>query len=339
MKERNSLLDLLKWFAILLVVIWHSIQYTQNTDFDNNFLFRIIYSFHMPLFMFISGWLSYETFDGSIHKLYKRFYWLIVPFFSWFIISFLFTCFLSLLKGDIFPNFLFSFKKLLISPDVGLWFLLVLFLNYFILFLSSKISPKREELVVFIIYLALNIFLHFTKLNYLGIGLVCWHLLFYLFGYVVNKYRITVKMGWNIWAKMALIIYPVLVVFWYRNEPPIFLKDIDIGSFGWWMLNSTYKILVPISGIVFFYTFFEWFVQFQFMFKESLLKLGKLSMEIYVTHFYFFSLIYFFGNMRGAVYVIFICIITLTGALIMQTLIKKSEILSRLLFGRIFVPK
>lgn len=56
MSERNVLLDVLKGFAIFLVVMGHAIQYNQ-VDFDTNPVFRFIYSFHMPLFMFVSGFI------------------------------------------------------------------------------------------------------------------------------------------------------------------------------------------------------------------------------------------------------------------------------------------
>ena len=52
--NRNQFYDVMRGVAILLVVIGHGIQYGYS-DYDNNILFRIIYSFHMPLFMFISG--------------------------------------------------------------------------------------------------------------------------------------------------------------------------------------------------------------------------------------------------------------------------------------------
>lgn len=54
--DRNNSVDELRGIAILLVVIGHVIQYVFSPEgFDNNFIFRIAYSFHMPLFMFIAN--------------------------------------------------------------------------------------------------------------------------------------------------------------------------------------------------------------------------------------------------------------------------------------------
>lgn len=53
-KNRCEYLDIARGMAIILVVLGHSIQ-SNIMDMDSSLVFRIIYSFHMPLFMFISG--------------------------------------------------------------------------------------------------------------------------------------------------------------------------------------------------------------------------------------------------------------------------------------------
>lgn len=63
--ERNRLLwaDALKGVLILLVVLGHSIQNTIGDACYINHLWNIIYSFHMPAFMAISGYLSFRVKD------------------------------------------------------------------------------------------------------------------------------------------------------------------------------------------------------------------------------------------------------------------------------------
>ena len=57
--ERRLYLDIVKGFAIFLMLWGHCIQYCALNDFDffENPVFKFIYSFHMPLFMLISGYL------------------------------------------------------------------------------------------------------------------------------------------------------------------------------------------------------------------------------------------------------------------------------------------
>ena len=64
--ERNIKLDLfkVKGVAISLVLIGHSIQGActiENSDCFENIFFKTIYSFHVPLFMLISGYLFYYS--------------------------------------------------------------------------------------------------------------------------------------------------------------------------------------------------------------------------------------------------------------------------------------
>lgn len=67
MNARISYIDQLKGIAILLVVLGHVIGYN---NCENSFLWRFIYSFHMPLFMFISGYVC------SPNNISDREFWL-----------------------------------------------------------------------------------------------------------------------------------------------------------------------------------------------------------------------------------------------------------------------
>lgn len=57
--SREEKWDFLRGIAIFLVLLGHSIQWT-DPEWQHNLLFEGIYSFHMPLFMFISGYFTKE---------------------------------------------------------------------------------------------------------------------------------------------------------------------------------------------------------------------------------------------------------------------------------------
>lgn len=67
MSEKNPFIDFLKGIAILLVLIGHCVQYGSGACFLNeglyweNWVMKIIYSFHMPLFIAISGYLFWYS--------------------------------------------------------------------------------------------------------------------------------------------------------------------------------------------------------------------------------------------------------------------------------------
>lgn len=53
--------DFLKSFAIFLVIWGHALQYFKTTIYFEDSVYRVIYSFHMPLFMIISGYFSVSS--------------------------------------------------------------------------------------------------------------------------------------------------------------------------------------------------------------------------------------------------------------------------------------
>ena len=61
-KERLIWLDSLKGWLILIVVLGHAIQYCLPEDAcENDYLWNLIYSFHMPAFMAASGFINYRS--------------------------------------------------------------------------------------------------------------------------------------------------------------------------------------------------------------------------------------------------------------------------------------
>lgn len=68
-QEENQRLDVLRGLLMTLVVLGHCIQYVADpTDFDHNLIFRAIYSFHMPSFMFLSGYVAQLVHPHSTYK-------------------------------------------------------------------------------------------------------------------------------------------------------------------------------------------------------------------------------------------------------------------------------
>ncbi|RYE18259.1 MAG: DUF1624 domain-containing protein, partial [Sphingobacteriaceae bacterium] len=70
--NRDLLIDKFKGLAIILVVWGHCMQFCTKYDVMNNKLIEIIYTFHMPFFMAISGYLYYFSVNRkSLKELVK----------------------------------------------------------------------------------------------------------------------------------------------------------------------------------------------------------------------------------------------------------------------------
>lgn len=89
MRNRNAYIDVVKGIAIILVVLGHTIQFGskfhEHPAYFENPVFMLIYSFHMPLFMMISGYLFYHSVcrHPLKHNLKTRITHLFVPVFAW----------------------------------------------------------------------------------------------------------------------------------------------------------------------------------------------------------------------------------------------------------------
>ena len=123
--NRDQSIDIMKGVATILVVLGHAIQLTLgDARMDYSLLFRIIYSFHMPFFMFLSGYLYGKYGKVFDYKwLYRRFCGLAIPFWAWAVILWWLR---EANAGDL--SLLERLGRLLLDPsDNGLWFLTALF--------------------------------------------------------------------------------------------------------------------------------------------------------------------------------------------------------------------
>lgn len=138
-EERDLFTDFLKGFAVILVVWGHAIQYCYGgtEEFYENPLFKFIYSFHMPLFMIISGYLCYHSVKKYSYEQFfvKRLKGIVVPFFIF--------GFLCAVAGNInnlydFLSFkgVYNFFNYILY--IGYWFLFAVFVCSMIMVLIEK---------------------------------------------------------------------------------------------------------------------------------------------------------------------------------------------------------
>lgn len=95
---RNPLIDVLRGFAIFLMVFGHCIQYLfawppGDSGYFLDPVFALIYSFHMPLFMVVSGYLFYLSQKGRDFRtlVRKQVKSLLIPVAVWGIAAACFT--------------------------------------------------------------------------------------------------------------------------------------------------------------------------------------------------------------------------------------------------------
>lgn len=288
-KVRNTFIDELKGIAILLVVIGHILQFIFKVDVSG-LLFSVIYSFHMPFFMFLAGYsLSLGHKALEFKYVIKRFFLLIIPFFVWG------GVFMYIRHRD---SFVGSFISMLKYPNEGLWFLWVLaFITVFI-FLGQQLSLLlKNEIGFVIVALLLTGGFLVCRTALFGFDLISLHYIFFLIGYkfkplwtgVSEKKKCIIKI-------FCLVLFIVLLIFW-RFPGVLTFEDSFISDM--WAKNSPSVVIyfvkllcfllknyvIQITGIIAVIVTYQLLRRFVFeLVRKFFSLLGKHTLEIYAVH-------------------------------------------------------
>jgi putative membrane-bound acyltransferase ykrP len=329
---RNIQIDLLKGFAIALVVLGHSVQFLSDNNFENP-LFKFIYAFHMPLFMFLSGYVCFKPHGEKHINLRKRFKTLIIPFFVW--------CIIHNICVFLFPKNIISLVSpiaLLINPDNGLWFLWVLFFLCLFLQISFTITKKYEELVMFLIAITLSFIVYYIPYGKsFGIPLMLWYIVFFTFGYIFHKYEIHFTSYHHYWGIISILLFLIAIPFWHFGTPFTFLEDYSLPIWSKKILYLFYRYFVPFCGILSFYYLFNLF-PLKNLLPKLILYLAPITLEIYAIHYYFLYLLSpifsKYNSINFYLKVIILAFIALIGSLLIQRFISKNKYINKFLFGK-----
>ena len=212
-KQRLIWADSLKGWLMILVIIGHAIQCILEEGCNGNHVWNLIYSFHMPAFMAVSGWLAYRgdskpimaDWGGYFSLCKRRGLQLLVPYFVWSILQFA-------LSGDYTLQNLF---KMILYPDAYFWFLWVLFWICVLFNLAQHVARriKLHEMVsvggLCVLLLGVMVVAEFRMF---GFQFIAYYFLFYTLGYCLHKYEAT-SLIQALRSRYALIILTALWAF------------------------------------------------------------------------------------------------------------------------------
>ncbi|MDJ1133413.1 acyltransferase family protein [Streptomyces iconiensis] len=115
--DRDPFLDNAKYLTIVLVAIGHAWAPFAGNSRTTGALYMLVYAFHMPAFIVISGYLS-RSFDGRPRQISRLVTGVLVPY---VIFQTAYTLFMRAVDN---PDREFYYQK----PGFALWFLVALFL-------------------------------------------------------------------------------------------------------------------------------------------------------------------------------------------------------------------
>lgn len=281
MKERIYFCDNLKFILIILVVIGHFLVYSQDYQFSKA-LFIFIYSFHMPLFVFITGYLSKRLTnkDGSFRL--NR----VVSFFSIYFI---------------FEMLVFIISRFILNQDVKFsffdegecpWYLLALGIWLMMTFLFQKIKPKY--LLIFSVFVGLIVGYDDWVGTVLSLSRILVFYPFFLLGFYINKKQMLdiidkTHSKKNIIFSTILLLIVFLIIYVFANNLE-FLKPILTNKNPYSYFNLPY--VFPLSALftrLFVYIFALLLsilvISIVPKGKHFFTKFGTRTLAVYVLHF------------------------------------------------------
>lgn len=283
--ERNEFIDILKGWAIFLVVMGHSIQFGSGLEvlekslFWNDIMFKYIYSYHMPLFMLISGYFFYCKIKKYQIKeiVLNRISSLLLPIVSCGIIQ-------SLIVGKL--------------KEADVWFLwAIIYISLIVLVINKCFGDSLK------IYLLLwIIFLFTTDSNDWGIYKYMYP--YFIIGYMSNKYKKNIFKFLGGYNTILLGCVFILLIYFYSKDIYIYISGYKIinislkeSIINFNLSESIYQIYIDlyrfIIGIIgcFFTINIINYIYINFYNKKifnEISFLGKSSMSIYIYYKDFF---------------------------------------------------
>ena len=280
-------LDTAKGIAIILVVIGHELQHRYGTD---GLPFRLIYSFHMPLFMFLSGMvfsLKLRNFPSQSLKpsreILKSARGLLIPFVCWTLVA-------ALIRHR--DNMAGYFLRVAESPDRSLWFLLVLFWCRAFFVLVHRVCARAfRNLTAMKLAAVMAVMFVLMRLlapgNFMGAGLFRAHFPYFALGVFAWQYRVRLS-GFlaDLPAVLAMIaLFAVIAPCWHLTEPNPF--SLAHGR----VLFLIVRRLSPIPGIFLTLSLTRFLARCAtHAAVNALCMTGTMTLGIYALHPYFLGM-------------------------------------------------
>jgi fucose 4-O-acetylase-like acetyltransferase len=287
MQTRNQILDIMKGIGILFVVFGHAIARQGSGNGFSQTVINWIYTFHMPLFFFISGYIMHETIKGNrlIWIGYKALY-LLIPH---YIFNFLFY----------YRDYLLGFKVQRLSQVYTLpqwiwhsvyliegdWFLWALFMCFTLMLLVDWVDRKYNNKIFWIFTIGLIILLGIVVIPGKYIWFSYYDLKFFgpimLVGYIIARNKVNLRNYFVPVCLLGMLTFP-LVTRMYNgvNRPHIdLLRYILSGGLDYYFI----KYSQAFSGVLVVLLVANVISRFN-MISLWISRLGIISLGIYLFH-------------------------------------------------------
>ena len=287
-ENRNQFVDIMRGIAMLLVVLGHTMTGC-TVDSQKSFIFNIIWSLQMPLFILISGYVTkYSRPISNSKGLWKYVKRRTVAYMlPWAVWSFL-------VRGIIFgeDDFL-NVKHLLWNMDSGYWFLATIWTISMIFGIASFIAERlskenllKRQIVFLGFYLVGMILLvgigAILGFSFFAIKLTLYYMPFYYAGFLYGQFDDRMKES-EIGKKIIDSVIAICFVVWLFIILRFSLYEMSDGGFAIILRAATSLAgCIAVCGLC------------RGIFSSKmggLAWVGEHSLEVYLTHYLLLSLI------------------------------------------------
>lgn len=286
--EERSYINVLKSLAVYLMLWGHCIQYCclGNFDFFENPVFKVIYSFHMPLFMLVSGYLFYYSYSKRTMKemLSHRIKTLGYPILGGAILYYIMVpVVFELIAGNV--EILLDGKWLNYLNTY--WFLWSVLAASIVLTLAFS---ARNNLTTSLIWMIAGIVIVAVFPNK---ELNVYMYPYFVIGYLIGRFRKKAWMHWLYRVRWLFVPVFIIMLFYFDRDSYIYTSGLR-GSGG--LLNhmpvNMFRWGIGLFGSIAVATVLLAIVQSGFVPKKiiSVIELpGKKSLQIYMLSCIFLS--------------------------------------------------
>ena len=290
-ESRNQFVDIMRGVAMLLVVLGHTMTGC-TVDSQKSFLFNIIWSLQMPLFILISGYVtkySRPISDGKgLWKYVKR--RTVAYMLPWAVWSFL-------VRGIIFgeDGFL-NVKHLLWNMDSGYWFLATIWTISMIFGIASFIAERlskenllKKQIVLLGFYLVGMVLLvgigAILGLSFFAIKLTLYYMPFYYAGFLYGQFDDRMKES-DTGKKMIDSIVAICFAVWLFVILRFPLYEMSDGGFA-----IILRAVTSLAGCIAVCGLCRGIFSSKIGGRGTLAWVGEHSLEVYLAHYLLLSLI------------------------------------------------
>ncbi len=275
-KERVHFVDNAKFMLIFLVVLAHGISPLKKHHDSVYAIWYTINAFHMPCFIFLSGFFAKKYIVKKQFNIQKPFYYFMLYFF----------CQISVWCFEYFVLKDHTISKSFVAARSSLWYLQCLIIWHVMLPFLERIKPKYMIPLSFVIAIIMGYDSNLP--GAFSSSRVLVHLPFFLLGYYCSMDMLKKLVdGW--WKKVVAVLAFValfVVVLYHRGVIP---ERIIVASYQYKNVTSNFysfemmwfaRILFYITAIVLSIGFLVLTPKKQTFFT----KLGSRTLQVYILH-------------------------------------------------------